>query len=75
MVLSVEVTRAGRSSGDSADAEPILTIGNGVAVPGDTPVVALRWIDGGTKSGRLVFTLRAAAGRYVLPVRLSLVAP
>jgi hypothetical protein len=54
-----------------------LTLGEaGTPLPANGPIAAERWIGGGTRSGRVMFTLRAAAaGRYVVPVRLSLATP
>lgn len=44
-----------------------------LAVGGLTPVA--RWTGSGLRTGRLTFTLRAAAGRYTVPVRFLLTAP
>jgi hypothetical protein len=44
-----------------------------LAVNGATPVA--RWSGSGLRTGRLTFTLRAAAGRYTVPVRFLLAAP
>lgn len=77
VILLVETTRSVEGPGGAADLDASLTMGGeGIPVPSDEHVVAERWIGGGTRSGRIVFTLRgAAAGRYVLPVRVSLSIP
>lgn len=77
VVLSVDAMRSVEGPGGAADADSTLTVGEqDAAVPVSRPVVAQRWIGGGTRSGRLVFTLRAAAaGRYVVPVTLLLTTP
>jgi hypothetical protein len=76
VILSVQTTRGEDEPGGSARSQRTLTIGNGAALPPDTPVIAQRWMGGGTRSGTLVFTLQAAtAGRYVVPVRVALLSP
>ena len=44
-----------------------------LAVAGATPVA--RWTGSGLRTGRLTFTLRAAAGLHTVPVRFVLTAP
>jgi hypothetical protein len=77
VILSVEVTRSAEGPGGAADADSMLTLGeHPTPIAGDAPVVAERWIGGGSRSGRLVFTFRAAAaGRYLVPMRVSLATP
>ena len=82
VVLSVEPTRSLDGPGGAADIESGLTFtgeGEGTlggVVRGDAPAVAGRWIGSGTRTGRLLFTLRAAApGNYSVPVRFVLSAP
>jgi hypothetical protein len=40
-----------------------------------TPAVVQRWMGSGLRTGRLVFRLRAAPGRYEVPVRLFVETP
>jgi len=77
VILSVETTRSVEGPGGAADPDSTLTVGEQpTPIAGNAPVVAERWIGGGTRSGRLVFTFRAAAaGRYVVPVRVVLSIP
>jgi hypothetical protein len=77
VILSVETARAIDGPGGAADAETLLTVGaESAPLAGERLVVAERWMGSGTRAGRVVFTLRAAAaGRYVVPVRLVLSAP
>jgi hypothetical protein len=59
-----EVTFAGEGQGASRGT---------LAVATATPVA--RWIGSGLRTGRLTFTLRAAAGLHTVPVRFLLTAP
>ena len=61
---SAEMTFAGEGQGTARGA---------LAVGGLTPVA--RWTGSGLRTGRLTFTLRAATGRYTVPVRFLLTAP
>ena len=61
---STEMTFVGEGQGTSRGA---------LAAGGLTPVA--RWTGSGLRTGRLTFTLRAAAGRYLVPVRFLLTAP
>ena len=82
VVLTVEPLAAVDGPGGAADVETSLTFageGNGAlsgALTGDRPAVAGRWQGSGSRTGRLIFTLRGAVpGRYVLPVRFLLTTP
>jgi hypothetical protein len=61
---SADVTFTGEGPGTARGA---------LAAEGTTPVA--RWIGSGLRTGRLTFTVRAAAGRYTVPVRFLLAAP
>jgi hypothetical protein len=82
VVLSVEPERAIDGPGGAADVETTLSFqGSGEGVLAgvlDTrvPAIAGRWMGSGRRSGRLVFSLRAAApGAYTIPVRFVLSTP
>lgn len=82
VVLTVGSLRAIEGPGGAADVEADVTFtGDGAGtlsgtLLGHRPVVAGRWSGGGSRSGRLAFTLRASAsGIYTLPVRFVLSAP
>jgi hypothetical protein len=81
VVLSVETERAIDGPGGAADVETSVHItGEGEGMTGQVtmegPTVAGRWNGSGLRSGRLVFSLRAAAsGTYSLPLRFVLSAP
>jgi hypothetical protein len=60
----------------AAEARIALEGGADGAVAGDVdpaaPTLAARWIGSGRRTGRLVFSLRAASpGTYAIPVKLS----
>jgi hypothetical protein len=81
VVLSVEPICV-EGPGGSTDAKSALTFTgegegtlDGVARPA-APTVAGRWVGSGARSGRLLFSLHAAAsGTYAVPVRFVLSAP
>jgi hypothetical protein len=82
VVLSVEPARALDGPGGAADVEASLSFqgsGDGVlagALDARAPTVAGRWRGSGLRSGRLTFSLRAAAaGSYTVPVRFVLSTP
>jgi hypothetical protein len=81
VVLSVEPLGPVGGPGGAADVETAITFGGeGEGVLSGTlgasaPSVAGRWIGSGLRTGRLVFSLRAGAGHYSLPVRFVLSAP
>jgi len=78
VVFSIEPLRAVEGPGGSADADCLLTLGGGDGAPlsAHEPTMLARWTGSGTRAGRVTFTLRAAAaGTYVVPVRLLLTAP
>ena len=82
VVLSVEPTRAIVGPGGAADVETAVTFegdGEGTVAGALDPAaasVAGRWQGSGRRSGRLIFSLRAAApGNYTLPVRFVLSTP
>ena len=82
VVLTVETVRSLEGPGGAADVDASISLagsGEGTldgATLSSGPVVAGRWTGSGRRSGRLSFTLRAAApGTYTLPVRFILSAP
>lgn len=79
VVLTVESPRHVYGPGGAADAETDFSLnvpGHGRHRISTDPVAAARWVGSGSRGGRLTFTLRAAAaGTYVVPVRLVLSAP
>jgi hypothetical protein len=82
VVLSVEAARSIGGPGGAADVETSLSFsgeGDGTrsgSVGTDIPTVAGRWTGSGLRTGRLVFTLRAAApGAYSVPLRFVLSTP
>lgn len=79
VVLTVERVNGIEGPGGAADAETHLVLASDVtpAVPVESSsAAAARWTGSGLRHGRLTFTLRAAAaGTYVVPLRLVLSAP
>lgn len=76
VILSVETSTSVEEPRGSTDVRSVLTLGEHGTPLADAPVVARRWTGGGTRAGRLVFTLRAAAaGHYVIPIHISLSTP
>ena len=82
VMLSVESTSAVRGPGGAADVETAVTFsGEGLgtasgSIDASAPAIAGRWSGSGLRTGRLVFSLRAAAaGTYTLPVRFVLSIP
>jgi hypothetical protein len=82
VMLSVEPMRAIKGPGGAADVEAAVTFageGEGT-LPGElrsvAPAIAARWTGSGVRTGRLTFSLRAAAsGTYTMPIRFVLTAP
>jgi hypothetical protein len=82
VVLSVEPLRTVEGPGGAADAESSVTFAGegdgmlaGVFAAGG-PTVAGRWTGSGLRTGRMLFSMRAAAaGTYTVPVRFVLSAP
>jgi hypothetical protein len=82
VMLSVEPERAVDGPGGAADVETSLTFtgeGQGTlagSIASHGPTIAGRWSGSGIRTGRLIFSLRAAtAGSYTLPVRFILSTP
>lgn len=82
VVLAVEPLRLVEGPGGAADAESSMTFageGDGLlagVVAAGGPTVAGRWIGSGLRTGRVLFSMRAAAaGTYTVPVRFVLSAP
>jgi hypothetical protein len=81
VMLSVEPARALQGPGGDADVDSSVSfVGEGDGTLGSTglagPTVAGRWAGSGLRTGRLLFSLRAAAsGSYTLPLRFVLTAP
>jgi hypothetical protein len=79
VVLAIEPVRGVVGPGGSADVETSMafaTDSGGGALGAPWPSSAARWIGSGSRAGRITFTLRAAAaGTYVVPVRLVLSTP
>jgi hypothetical protein len=81
VLLSIESLRAPEGPGGAADVESEVTFaGDGNGIAGGTlstrPAVAGRWAGSGRRTGRIFFTMRAAAsGAYRVPVRFVLSAP
>jgi hypothetical protein len=82
VVLSIEPMRATTGPGGSADVETSLRFageGEGLgqgALHAQAPAIAGRWSGSGLRTGRIVFSLVAAApGSYQLPVRLVISTP
>jgi hypothetical protein len=80
--LSVEPLRAIDGPGGAADVETSLSFqgsGDGTLagpLSPDTQAVAGRWLGSGLRTGRFVFSLRAAApGSYTVPIRFVLSTP
>ena len=81
VVLSVEPLRVVEGPGGAADVESSMTFageGDGLlaGVVAAGPTIAGRWTGSGLRTGRVVFSMRAAAaGTYTVPVRFVLSAP
>ena len=82
VILSVEPLRAVEGPGGAADVESSVrfagegagTLGGDLSVAGSS--LAGRWLGSGMRTGRIVFSLRAAgSGSYMLPIRFVLSAP